>query len=588
MLSNQLMRVACFAIALFSVFGKNCLTAQALPIAIDGLFEDWTSAAISLDDAVGDASGLDLLRISVANDETYLYIRFELDDLVVLNDNNDLRLFMDGDNNNLTGLASNGIGADLELRFGDREARYYFGNSSYTISLEELDFHHLPTFSNDVFEIAIDRQADPLGLAPLFSGDKIRLYLRNGTTGDRLPEQGQTFTYSFNDEPVEPFQPIDLQRLSNGPVRLMTWNTLFDGLLDSDRKPHFQQIIAVLNPDIITFNECWDMTSGQAATFMNQALPLGNLQSWKAAKLEDGNITVSRWPILQNWSVYPGRRLVASLIDLPDGDFETDFLVVNGHLRCCSANSERQLEADAFAEFILDAKSPGGSIDLAPGTPFVLSGDMNLVGDQQQYLTLLTGDIQNTNVFGNGAPLDWDGTELEDVVAIQADRRFAHTWEEPGNAYPPSRLDFHISSNSVLEAKKSFSLNTEIMSAERLAAFGLSAEDSRLASDHLPVVTDFEIKTTTAAIVSASQKFGFSASPNPSDDVVIVQWAQTKTGLVSFFIKQMDGSLLRKWDATFQAGDATETVSLKGLTSGPYLLEVKVEGRTFGLVLVKS
>ncbi len=564
------------------------LKAQSLPIAINGSYDDWTAEAVLLEDAVGDVAGLDLLNLKVANDEKYLFLRLEIDEQVVLTDNNDLTLFIDGDNNGLTGLAVNGIGADLELRFGDREGRFYFGNSSTTISLEDVGLHSLPNFSNEVFEIAISRDAKPNGLLQLFTNNAIRIYLRNGASGDKLPNQGQTFPYQFDEDAVAPFQPIDLQKISADQVRLLTWNVLNDGLLDNTRKPYFTKIIKLLQPDIITFNECWDMTAGQAASYVNAALPLGNLQSWKSVKLVDGNITVSRWPILQSWEIYPDHRLMASLIDLPNAQYDKDFLVVNGHLRCCSANSERQLEADAFAEFILDAKTIGGEIDLPERTPFVLSGDMNLVGWRQQYETLVTGDVVNTNAFGNGGPLDWDGTDLLDVVALQADQRMAHTWQEDGSQYPPSRLDFHFISNSVLEVKKAFTLNTEIMSNQRLDTYSLGEADTRNASDHFPKVADFEMVSSTATTAIAQQKFDLMASPNPAASFTELQWKQPKAGEVTFALRQMDGSPLRSWKAFIAEGDAAQTVDLTGFPAGAYLLEMNMEGKTAAVVIVKE
>jgi endonuclease/exonuclease/phosphatase family metal-dependent hydrolase len=580
--------LALVALGLFFYTLNIELKAQALPIAIDGSYDDWTTGAVFLEDATGDVAGLDLLNLSVANDEKYLFLRLEIDEQVVLTDNNDLTLFIDGDNNGLTGLAINGIGAELELRFGDREGRFYFGNSSTTISLEDVGLHSLPNFSNEVFEMAIARDAKPNGVAQLFTNNAIRIYIRNGVSGDKMPNQGQTFSFQFDEDAVTAFQPIDLHKISTNQIRLLTWNVLNDGLLDNARKPFFTKILKILQPDIITFNECWDMTAGQAASYINAALPLGNLQSWKSVKLLDGNITVSRWPILQSWEIYPGHRLMAALIDLPDAQYNKDFMVVNGHLRCCSANSERQLEADAFAEFILDAKTNGGEIDLPEGTPFVLSGDMNLVGWRKQYETLVKGDVVNTNAFGNGGPLDWDGTDLLDVVALQADQRMAHTWQEAGSQYPPSRLDFHFCSNSVLEVKKAFTLNTEIMSSQRLDVYGLGEADTRNASDHFPKVTDFDMIGSTTTTANAQQKIDLKASPNPAASFTELHWKQPKAGEVLFALRQMDGRPLRSWKAFIAEGDAAQTIDFTRLPAGAYLLEMNMEGKMVGLVLMKK
>jgi hypothetical protein len=275
------------------------------------------------------------------------------------------------------------------------------------------------------------------------------------------------------------------------------------------------------------------------------------------------------------------------LIDLPNDQYSKDFLVINGHLRCCSANSERQLEADAFANFIQDAKSPVGEIALPEGTPFVLSGDMNLVGWRQQYTTLVTGDIVNNNVFGNDAPLDWDGTDLLDVLALQADQRMAHTWQEEGSLYPPSRLDFQFCSNSVLEVKKAFVLNTAIMAPDRLDLYGLESDNTLLAADHLPLVSDFEVIGMTASTVVAEQKKSLVASPNPAADYTMLIWTQPQAGEVIFALRQMDGRLLRSWKAVFGKGDASQMIDLQGLPNGDYFIEMNMEGNIRGVVLVK-
>ncbi|MCF8244930.1 MAG: endonuclease/exonuclease/phosphatase family protein [Saprospiraceae bacterium] len=563
------------------------LLAQTLPIAIDGLFSDWTTEAVSFEDGVDATNGNDLLRMSVANDENYLFIRFEVSDEVVLTDNNDLTLFIDGDHNSLTGKSTNGIGAELELRFGDRDVIFYHGNSQTFLDLSDVKFHSLPTFSGKVFELAIGRNVKPDGIFPLFTGNQIRLFFQNGTAGDKMPNAGLVFNFTFDNDPAPPYQPIDLQKLSPNHLRLMTWNVLQDGLLDIVRKSHFQRVLATIQPDIVTFNECWDMTAAQAKSFMNTALPLANGQSWNTVKLESGNITATRYPILQNWNIYPGHRLMASLIDLPDAIFDKDILVVNGHLRCCSANSERQLEADAFASFILDAKSPGGVITLPENTPFVLSGDMNLVGWEQQYLTLSSGDIVNTSVFGNGGPLDWNNSPLVDVVALQTDQRMAYTWNEPGSQYPPSRLDFHFCSNSVLEVKKAFTLQTEIMSQARLDAFGLYANDTGGASDHLPKVTDFVVREFTGAMVVQWPAIQLAVSPNPATTFTTVKWTNPKPAVIIFSLKKMDGILVRQWTARHSEGPATEFVDLVGLSQGAYLLEMQVAGEGARVVLVK-
>jgi endonuclease/exonuclease/phosphatase family metal-dependent hydrolase len=561
--------------------------AQSLPIVIDSQFDDWTTEAVDFQDATGDGAGIDLLNFSVANDENYLFLRLALANELLLTENNALTLYLDTDNNPLTGKVLNGIGAELEVKFGDREARFYYGNSSFTIGLDNVKFHHLPTVSSEVFEMAIGRDVNLLGNIPLFTGNTVKVLFRDGAA-DQMPNAGQTFSYQFDDTPTPATELFSLEKENPQHIRLLTWNVLSDGLDDGDRADHFQRVLNVLKPDIVTFNECWDMTAPQVATFMNVAAPLGNFQSWKAVKLDEGNVTVSRFPIQQSWNFYPGHRLTASLIDLPNSIYQKDLLVINGHLRCCtSGNYNRQLEADAFVKFILDAKTPGGVIDLPEGTPFVLSGDLNLVGWRQQLTTLLTGQIVNTGIFGMGGPLDWDGTGLLDVISRQTDQRMAYTWRNDGSSYPPSRIDYHICSNSVMEVEKAFTLQTEIMSTQRLIQYGLQQYDTKSASDHFPKVTDFSLAALTAAKEPSAVGLGLNISPNPTGGPARVVFEMKKNGRANLSLSRADGSTVRVWQEQLNTGQQTIPLDLSGLPSGVYIFEIKTGGQAQRARIVK-
>ena len=55
----------------------------------------------------------------------------------------------------------------------------------------------------------------------------------------------------------------------------------------------------------------------------------------------------------------------------------------------------------------------------------------------------------------------------------------------------PERLDFIFYTSSVMSTAKSFTLQTEIMSNERLESYGLLWNETKNASDHFPIVADF-------------------------------------------------------------------------------------------------
>ncbi len=573
---------------LLTLLAPALLPAQLLPILVDGRFDDWMQAAVTWDDGGGDGSTVDLLHLGAANDADFLFLDIRLDQEIQLTGANDLYLLIDGDNDAGTGKTFNGIGAELEISFDGLDVRYFIGNNTYTTGWQALQFYHQPTFGSDRFELAIARNTIVAGSLPLFAGDTIRLALRYGNS-DQLPNAGQTFPFVFDNGLLPPPIPLPLEKASPQHLRLLTWNTLSDGLDDQDRAPRFRRLLQALAPDIVTFNECWDMTAGQVATLMNQALPLGNFQSWKAVKLDDGNVTVSRYPILQSWYFYPGHRLTASLIDLPAGISARDLLVINAHLRCCTGGEYfRQLEADAVAAFLRDAIEPGGTIDLPDGTPFVISGDLNLVGWSQPLQTLQTGQIVHTNLFGTGGPLDWDGSDLEDVLSRHTDQRQTFTWRNPGSSFPPSRIDYHITGSSALTIEKSFTLRTETMPAARLAQYGLDKEDTGEASDHLPKATDFSFPLTTAAEPQSRPRPGaLRLAPNPFRRSAHLQVPTDSPTTATLSVYSLRGDLLRRQAFPLTEDHPIIPVRLDGFPAGMYIFEVQTSAavyRTSGIL----
>jgi endonuclease/exonuclease/phosphatase family metal-dependent hydrolase len=493
------------------------IPAQALPIGIDGRFSDWDNATANYTDSQGDGADYDLLSFSVSNDSAYLYIKFALSDEILLNDNNNLRLQIDGDNNASTGYAINGIGSELGFVFGDRFGYFDYGPGTVNVYHDNLNFVALPTVTSDTFELAIGRDVLPDGSTPLFTSNTIKLcFVDNDSGGDWMPNSGNTFSYTFDDTPVETYIPIAFEKENESDLRLMTFNTLFDGLIDGTRVNSFKRIITAVNPDIITFNECWDTQSSQARTLLNTWLPIAG-GSWECVYGVYGNITCSKYDLTDTYTIVVTsdngytNRIAATLIDLPT-DYPRDIMVINTHLKASGGdepNYIRQEEADAIIRFIRDIKTSGGALTLPFCTPFVISGDLNLVGNSQQLTTLLTGDIVNNAVYGPDTPPDWDNTDLRDNISFQSDQRKAFTWQDNSGSFWPGRLDYAISTESGFHVAKAFTVNTAVMSPERLSLYGLQSGDSQTASDHFAKVTDFYMDATIAVNDILSPHTGF-------------------------------------------------------------------------------
>ncbi|MGE4290206.1 MAG: endonuclease/exonuclease/phosphatase family protein [Salinivirgaceae bacterium] len=470
--------------------------AQSYPVFLDGQNAEWTHSTHTINDEAGDGNMLDLLQIKALNDNNYLYLYLSFYEEINLNANNNLVLLIDTDNNPTTGLSMNGIGAELQWHFGDKKGYVYLTGMDVVVRQSELGFRALPTVTSNKFEMAFNRNTTIEGVS-LFQNNtiKIQAYL-DEPYGDMLPELGQTFSYVFDQTPVAEFTELSLEKEAPSHLRLMTYNVENDGISNPEKIAYFERMIRAANPDIITLNECWDTGAEYLKQLLDLWIPLGG-SGWHTSKVVSGNITASRYPIIKNQSVVGGSRLGASLIDLSEA-FHSDIVVVNCHLKCCNEegdNATRQYEVDGLINFIHSMRTGSSVFSVPENTPFVFMGDFNLVGDNQQLHTLINGDIQNTQYFGEGGFPDWNNSPMGDVISTGVNKNMAYTWRSDGGSYWPGRLDYIFYTTSQLVKQKSFIMETEYMSQDALTKNQLYSSDSRRASDHFPHVADFEFKT---------------------------------------------------------------------------------------------
>ena len=263
---------------------------------------------------------------------------------------------------------------------------------------------------------------------------------------------------------------------------MMTHNVLNDNLFDSDKKPSFIRMYLAVSPDIIHFQEINTHTVEETEALIETELG----GEWFGEYRKDCK-TISRFPILDKWDI--GNNL-ATLIDTTSA-IGTNMLCINAHPPCCGNDSARQNEMDAIAAFIRDAYLPGGQLTLDPSIPVTISGDLNLVGTSQNLRTLLTGDIQDEDIYGPDGSPDPDGSDLANVESRLTERRMGYTWRNDTSSYWPGHLDYHIYSDSNLVQTHTFIVNTTEMSEETLLQYGLEDYDSTY-SDHLVFCADFK------------------------------------------------------------------------------------------------
>ena len=474
-------------------------TTEPTQIYIDEASTDWSGVSVRHSD-VGDAEGIDIERLWAAHTQQYLFLQMELGQAINLQEDNQLTLYLDTDNDPTTGKQTLGMGAEVSWTFGERSGQVFRNGAAEEVSHADIGFTSLPTVRADTFEIAIARSASPGG-APLFQGDSLRIAVSSGD--DRLPDANGGLGYVLSEAETT----LEAPSISSPPtsgVRLVSYNSVnnFDrgrsAIFMADRQPSFRRIFDAVAPDIIAFQEVYDQTAAQTEAVAEDELGLE--AEWEWSKEGQDLVLGSRYPILDTHEIpgYEDYESGAFLLDANEA-LGSRLVVVNMHPPCCnygpeegepSSNAQRQRVVDGVVAFLRDLKQGEGPFGVAPETPIVVLGDMNFVGAAQQRRTLRTGEIVNTDRFGPAAAPDWDGSPLLDTKPRQVASPMHTTWVDSGSSFPPGRLDYAYVADSVLEVVHEFVLYTPLLPEDVRTEYGLQANDTVKASDHLPVVID--------------------------------------------------------------------------------------------------
>ena len=443
------------------------------PIAMDGYLDEWEAYPLVHTDPAGDAgfSGLDFGALKVAEDETHVYIYVELGQETNLQTDSGVVLELSTDTGSLT------------YNFGLRRGRW----NGEQIRHEDIGLVTAPTVTSDTFEIALAKDALPLGDA-LFSSDTFTFAFHeqsdeNDLDADHIEPQ----THTFSETPSPPPEPLSLAKTDPTHLRVVSYNVLRDNFTDDDYEAYFERILLALDPDVIGFQELYSSSAKRVERRLEEIFPDVD---WYVVKGGD-TLTASRYPIIQRWANTFRPLLGAFTPALIQVNDDTQILLFNAHLRCCDDDEGRQTQVDSFAALLRDMHIPDQGIEVPENLPLVLVGDLNLVGDAQQLDTLLNGNIQGEERFGEDALPDWDDSPLTDLVSRHTNSRMGYTWEDYGSGFSPGRLDFIIYTDSVLDVAHHYILHTRTMTDEQLAQYGLQRDDVASASDHLPHVVDF-------------------------------------------------------------------------------------------------
>jgi len=350
------------------------------------------------------------------------------------------------------------------------------------------------------------------------------------------PIAAQTGTF------IDRFQPTDLR-----VVTFNIWlNTIFPEV-NPTQAAKFGRIVNSLDPDILNLQEIRS-SAADVANLMDSIAPLPN-GYWQVHKGGRSTVIVSKYPLsMLETTIDPTseRPPAVALVDLPDAQFASDLYLINHHYVFGSDSSkeeQRQRDSDSTIRWLQDARTPGGSVDLSPGTPFIVLGDFNSTEQPEPINTLLTGDIFDESAYGPDSAPDWDGSSLIDARPVQNGVLGAddYTFRKNDSFYDRKTFSYLFYSDSALDEANKFVLNTVDMSPAELAATGLQSFDVTIDSvgevfDHLPVVTDFRL-------------FNFADSDFNFDRTV-------------------DNTDLALWESNFGLGGTATDADLDGDTDG--------------------
>ena len=486
----------------------------AHPINIDGLFQDWENVPILYQDSQNDALEADFYNLKVTYDNNFIFIYFNFySDEFLLQNWNDFHLYIDADNDSLTGYDIQGIGAELEWNFGSRNGYKFFNGEQTEIYQNDLTLRIAPTITSAEFEIAIQRECSVLtlnGSQSLNIGKIFISEIEGG--GDFLPNELGGVPFSIGEDTIFNPEPIELERINENDIRLVSYNTWNEGIIDENRRLNFKRILQAIDPDIIALQEHseWEQIENIIQSWFPD-------EQWNASWTYNDLVVLSRFSIINDSNMGSGRTMTV-LLNTED-EYGKNLLIFNSHLSCCDNDESRQEQVDIFAqewkEWIVNGIGP---FELEYETPFMHVGDFNFVGYRKQVETIRIGDIENENQYGFDFLPDWDLTPILVLFPRHTHKRMGYTWRNDESSFNPGKLDYIFYSDATIDSGRNYILNTLSMDNSSLSFHQLQSHDTKEASDHLPIV--FDIIINEEANISKDYIFAeyfmlYPSYPNP-------------------------------------------------------------------------
>ncbi len=530
---------------------SQCLVLKAQNILIDESYEDWDDIEFKIIDS-GDSNNLDFQLLQVTNDADYIYFRLKLNNIINLQNDNNIKLAIDSDNDSSTGSKIYDIGAEFIYEFGRRVGS--LGDSN-TIFHNDIGLISLPTVTSDEFEIAIERNINNGSI--YLEGDIKYHFYTSPNSGDVIPNVNGINSFSFNEEIKSSIGISQIHKINSTDLRILSYNVLRDNIFNSTLAKEYERILSSINADIMCFQEIYDHSAEQLLSHLVTLNVISDNESWFSVKDGRDLITISKYPIVYHQEVDGNSAVEIQTANGP-------MLILNCHLPCCENDSGRVSEIDELLSFLSGSLEGETNVQLAEGTPYIILGDMNFVGDASQVHSLITGDIISNFIYGPDIRMDYGDGAITDSKPITTGFPASFTWYNNQSSFPSGRLDYLLFTDSVLKKSNSFVLNTKGLSQTLLTDFNLLDTDTERASDHFPLVVDFEQEQSTSiALNSMVQNLWY---PNPTNSILNLQ---SSVGIENIIIYNQRG---QKQEAFINTNNGTIEIDFSWSSPGIYFI----------------
>lgn len=595
---------------LLILFLSTLVIGQNNQIILDEKFDDWDNVLNFIEDEEDNlAQGVDYKKLWITNDDNYLFIRIDFYDEILLQEDTSTVIYLNTDNDTQTGSQEFNTGAEIKYNFGTHVGYFYQNNDSTEIHHNNIQLITAPTVSSGLFELGFALFSE-INNESVFPSDDIKIKFVNNPGGvDKIPNGNDMLSYTIQREGGHVYPDYSLSKMENSSIRIMSYNVHRDDIFKEENYQYYDRIFNAVKPDIIAFQEIYDHTSIEVADLVEQFLPSGDGKNWYHAKVKavDNNIynrvdvlVISRFPIIESYGIQGfiieqygiDKRNSAHLIDVPNSD--KHILLVVAHPPCCQNNYYREIELQEIMSFLKDAKTTGGELDIDKNTPIIITGDMNLVGPSMQRDILTQGNFIDNTTYGEDFSPDWDETAFVDSKPFTTNYPGVFTWYYESDVYNPGRLDYIIYSDYTLSLINSYSLFTKSLPEDTLQAHGLNSYDVILASDHLPVVTDFKLKeivgiSESHEIIPYKSEL-YQNYPNPFNPKTNIKFSTSTNSHVSLIVYDISGREVAELiNKELDVGNYTINFNATYLASGLYLYTLKTDEtiKTRKMILLK-